>query len=171
MIFNLLDIKLPGIPCVYKITNAVNKSVYIGSTKCLKTRIFAHKNKLSKNKHPSARMQVDFNVSNSDLSVEILHVVESRIERLEIEQYYMDYLKPLYNTQMFSDVSSWLKYERNSFSRVQIEQIDTSGQVICIWDSLKSAAAFLKLFPPQLITRINRNDLEQGYYWKRVKRN
>lgn len=79
---------------VYKIISIDNK-LYIGSTKCIYTRLRNHYSLLKRNKHHSNYLQNSYNKDNN-FNIEILEVCDIS-ELIEREQYYIDSLKPEYN--------------------------------------------------------------------------
>lgn len=82
---------------IYSITNTITNQVYIGSSKCLGSRLKNHLYCLIKNKHVNTYLQNSFNKYGKDLFVFNL-VEECLIEDLLIrEQYYLDTLKPEFN--------------------------------------------------------------------------
>ena len=85
------------ISAVYKITNAITGDFYIGSSKDVKRRWIEHKCTSSWKNNPNNQMYLDFQKYGLENFVfEILEVVE--IDKLkEMEQHYIETLKPTYN--------------------------------------------------------------------------
>ena len=100
--------------CIYQIKNLVNGKVYIGSSCSFKRRRWQHISHLKKNKHHSVHLQRAWNKDGSEnFKFEILEIVlESKETLFEIEQRYLDLIKPYnfkigYNTS--TDAVSGLK--------------------------------------------------------------
>ena len=85
------------ISAVYKITNTVTNDFYIGSSKNVKQRWTFHKCSSSWNEQPNNPMYLDMQKYGVDkFEFEVLEVVE--IEKLkEMEQQFIELLKPTYN--------------------------------------------------------------------------
>ena len=82
---------------VYKITNAITGDFYIGSSKDVKRRWAAHKCKSTWKNYPNKQLYQDINKYGVDSFVfEILAEVEAGSLK-EIEQQFIETLKPAYN--------------------------------------------------------------------------
>ena len=78
------------VSCVYMIKNIVNNKVYIGSTKNLRNRMYAHNHLLKHGKHDSSRLQEDWD--NGDIfEVIVLKEIEDEDKLRDCEQYFIDY--------------------------------------------------------------------------------
>lgn len=78
---------------IYKITNLVNKKIYIGSSSNLKTRIKTHKNNLNKNKHINQYLQNAWNkYGEENFMFEIIEKCSNEI-KIKREQYWLDFTK------------------------------------------------------------------------------
>lgn len=78
---------------VYKITNILNKKVYIGSSNNIDYRWYQHKNLLKNNKHHSIKLQNSYNLHGEEcFKYEIVEICDKDI-LLEREQYWIDYYK------------------------------------------------------------------------------
>ena len=85
------------ISAVYKITNTITGDFYIGSSKDVKRRWVYHKCKSAWNEHPNNQMYQDMKRYGTDKFVfEILAEVESDSLK-EMEQRFIETLKPTYN--------------------------------------------------------------------------
>lgn len=62
---------LKNVPCVYMIKNLNNNKLYIGSTKELRRRIYAHFLDLGRQKHRNPYLQSDYNLGH-EFEVQIL---------------------------------------------------------------------------------------------------
>lgn len=81
------------ITCIYKITNSINKRIYIGSAVNFRLRKNRHITSLNKNKHCNNKLQRFVNKYGIDkLSFSILEECEKQ-KLLEREQFYMDSLE------------------------------------------------------------------------------
>lgn len=76
---------------VYKITNAVNDRIYIGSTKCFRIRWNSHARQLKQAKHCNKFLQRDYDKCGTDqFKFEILEVVAERDLRVLKEEQYLN---------------------------------------------------------------------------------
>ena len=86
------------ISAVYKITNAVTKDFYIGSSKNLKLRWACHKCQSTWKKCPNNPMYLDMNKYGVD-KFEFQVIAEVEADKLkETEQQFIEILKPTYNS-------------------------------------------------------------------------
>ena len=87
---------------VYKISNRINDSVYIGSSVYVKSRISQHKYTLKNNKNSNRMLQTFYNEHGADsLIFEIAeHCPISKLKQRE--QYYLDTIKDKFNISEFS---------------------------------------------------------------------
>lgn len=83
---------------IYQITNLVNQKKYIGSSVCLRQRLYYnHLRELEQNIHSNKKLQYSFNKHGVDnFQFSILEYCEREV-LIEREQYYLDKLKPEYN--------------------------------------------------------------------------
>ena len=94
---------------VYCITNVLNDKCYVGSSKMFSKRLGSHLYCLRKNKHHSKRLQASFNKYGIQyFEVNILETVEKEF-LIEREQFWLDTLKPVYNTLIVADRPTGLK--------------------------------------------------------------
>ena len=88
-------LKISGI---YKITNIVNNKFYIGSSSDIYHRLKHHYSDLKNNKHHNKYLSRSFKKhGKANFKVEIIEKVEQKL-LIEKEQYYIDTLKPEYNS-------------------------------------------------------------------------
>lgn len=91
------DMSTETISCVYKIVNAVNRRVYVGSTGNFRQRSNRHFKDLRNGAHRSRFLQRDYDKCGREaFSIEILELVEIW-QLLLREQAWIDALKPDYN--------------------------------------------------------------------------
>ncbi|HVY53957.1 MAG TPA: GIY-YIG nuclease family protein [Gammaproteobacteria bacterium] len=83
---------------IYKIINLINGKFYIGSSKNIDERWRIHKVYLIRNKHHSRHLQSSWNKYGADAFE--FHIIEycEKEKLIEREQYYLDTLKPIYNS-------------------------------------------------------------------------
>jgi len=92
--------ELPKISCIYKILSKSTNRFYIGSAKQFSVRMRNHISQLEKNKHHSRILQNHVNkYTIYDLTFYILEVIEWSDNVYNIEQRYLDLLKPYFNIQ------------------------------------------------------------------------
>lgn len=107
---------------IYKITNIVNKKIYIGSAINIRKRKNVHFCHLRKNKHHSKYLQNSYNKHGKDNFIfEILELVFDKHKLLEIEQYYLD-------TLLFSQ--EFIKKENNKFRELGYNMYPIAGSKI-----------------------------------------
>jgi len=94
--------QLNEISGVYILNNLKNKKSYVGSSKNLYDRLHQHFHNLKYKKHHSLHLQSSYNKYGEDaFNFSILELC--KIEDLEIrEQYWIDFLKPIYNKRLDS---------------------------------------------------------------------
>lgn len=96
---------------IYIIKNTISAKFYIGSTNNIKKRWLDHKRELKKNKHHSPRLQNAWNkYGEESFTFEVVEEVQNVLLLEEIEQHYLDVLKPYdenvgYNISMFAQAS------------------------------------------------------------------
>lgn len=89
-----LEVKFKGKPGIYKISNSVDKKVYVGSACDLYRRSKEHFKMLSENKHDNPYLQNAWNLhGGGNFSFEIIELVLDRTDLLKREQYWMDITK------------------------------------------------------------------------------
>ena len=92
---------LPKIQCIYKIVNDIDRTkFYIGSTKDLHSRIRDHLNLINRKQHKNKKLENSFYKYGKDnFSIHVLQICKNinKEKLLEIEQYWLDLLKPYYN--------------------------------------------------------------------------
>jgi group I intron endonuclease len=82
---------------IYKITNTATGELYVGSSKDIMKRWREHRNTHNRTKYPNNRLYQDMEKYNTDtFTFEVLEVCDNLFER---EQYWMDVLKPTYNSK------------------------------------------------------------------------
>ena len=82
---------------VYKIVNAANGKLYVGSSVNVENRIFKHLSFLRRGIHPNAHLQAAFSSYGEDSFSFVLLETCAKDELLKCEQHHLDALKPDYN--------------------------------------------------------------------------
>ncbi len=141
-------------PGVYKITNKVNGKFYVGSTAInLLQRWNDHKSQLRAGKHSNIHLQRSYDKHGiGNFVFEILSYCDNV---LEIEQYYIDTLKPQYNIEKIAGSSIGVKRSmstRNKISRTKLGNRNRVGQI-------KTTEEIQKIS----------NTLKEGYKTGRIK--
>lgn len=108
---------------IYKIINLINNKIYIGSAINLKRREYEHFRMLEKNIHYNDYLQRSYNkYKQENFKFEIITLCNKE-ELINLEQYYIDTLKPEYNNCKtagsmlgfkFSDESKSLKSKQTT---------------------------------------------------------
>ena len=84
---------------IYKITNVLNNKIYIGSALHFAKRWGSHRILLRKGDHHCRHLQSAWNLyGEKSFKLEIIEYVDDRTLLIEREQYYIDTLKPEYNS-------------------------------------------------------------------------
>lgn len=83
--------------CIYLIINRLNNKFYLGSTNHFNKRKNAHFLELKRNKHHSAYLQNSVNKYGIENFEMVIYQFCSKDEKLELENYYLQTLKPHYN--------------------------------------------------------------------------
>ena len=112
---------------VYKITNTITGDFYIGSSKNVKQRWACHKCQSTWNKHPNIQLYQDFQKYGIDkFAFEILAEVE--IEQLkelkEMEQQFIELLKPTYNDRNANGLDIEKRKEYNKEYQKEYQKTD-----------------------------------------------
>lgn len=113
---------------IYKITNAKNGRIYVGSTYMFKKRGPAHRSDLKANRHANTFMQSDFNKCGEDAFIfEVLEVVDGNEEtRLICEQRYLDQFFD--NGKMCYNLEKKAGYTRRNRGNNQPYNPETDGR-------------------------------------------
>lgn len=97
---------------VYKITNKVTKEFYIGSSNDVKHRLAGHKCCSAWKKQPNFKLYKDMAEFGRDNF--IFEIIEETSNLKEREQYWIDKLKPSYNSYRASgfDIERYKEYQK-----------------------------------------------------------
>lgn len=160
---------------IYKIINKINGKCYIGSSSNLQKRNKQHFNSLSKNKHYNQYLQRSFNkygISNFEF---IIICKCNEDELINLEQYYINKIKPEYNavltagkTTGYKFTEEQRKYQSESRGKT-IVRIDLYTKLILDeWKSAKIASNTLNLGKPTAITACCKNKIPSayGFIWR-----
>lgn len=82
---------------IYKILNKINGKFYIGRATCIYNRVNTHVSMLRGNRHPNIHLQRAWNKYGKDVFVFSVVQIGLKSDLIELEQYYLDTLKPKYN--------------------------------------------------------------------------
>jgi len=106
------------IRCVYKITNTANGRCYIGSTEDFTQRKWRHFYDLRHERHCSRFMQRDFSkCGRSHFEIEIIENVDVGCDLIEREQYWLDAVKPHYNSAKVAGSPAGVKHSAEAVRR------------------------------------------------------
>ena len=107
---------------VYKISSlAKPERVYVGSSKNIRNRWWAHLSDLKKGKHHSRKMQRHFNkYGQEDLIFEVLEHVQNANALISVEQKYIDSISPFFNAM--KKAGSCLGYKHTDESRQRMSE-------------------------------------------------
>ena len=80
---------------IYKITNIITGDFYIGSSKDIKLRWYIHKTPYTIKQHPNVKLyKAMAQYGRDNFTIEVIEETNNLRER---EQYWIEYLKPVYN--------------------------------------------------------------------------
>jgi group I intron endonuclease len=114
---------------IYKISNSINRRIYIGSAINFRLRKNRHVTSLKNNKHYNAKLQGFVNKYGIDkLNFELIE--ECNKENLiQIEQYYIDKYKAVKNGfNILPTAGSWLNKKHSKYSRKKISDTKKGKQ-------------------------------------------
>jgi hypothetical protein len=166
-----LEYNLAFFSGVYKITNLINGKFYIGSSKSLYKRLSEHFEKLKKGTHKNPHLQSSYLKYGNVFKHEILKICKPE-EIFEVEQYYLDVLKPEYNiNKLATGRHGPLRketIEKISASRHKaIEQYDEEGNLIAEYKCINDI--FIKFNINKTGAIVDhlkgRQRIFQGYFW------
>jgi len=104
---------------IYKITNIINNKIYIGSAVNFNKRWNAHRSELKLNKHHCKHLQNSYNKYNENCFIyEIIEIVDNINDLLIKEQYWIDLLKPDYNTSKIAGSSLGVKASKETKKKI-----------------------------------------------------
>jgi predicted RNA binding protein YcfA (HicA-like mRNA interferase family) len=180
---------IPRTAGVYRITNTQNGKFYIGSTKNLYRRWNSHKCLLNKAQKGNSKLKAAWRKYGATSFV--FEVIAKCPEEylIKLEQWFIDNLNPHYNTRQeacasnrgikhtsetLKKVSEASKRQHRNNPRYLAERnkkpilcYDSQGNFLREYDSAKSAAEDLSMFPTN-ITRVlkGQNYLNNGYHFR-----
>jgi len=161
---------------IYRISNNLNKKVYIGSSKDILRRWDSHMKTLIKGNHSCRHLQNFFNKHNDIMfTFEILEECDERI-LFEREQYYLDTLDPFdlngFNIAKIAGLPNFAVTEKEKLKlsedrTIGFLQYDVSGKFIKRWDSAKILSLEMKT-PRQSFNKACNNRLKtlKGFIWR-----
>lgn len=105
---------------VYKISNVITKDFYLGSSIDINRRKIEHFTELRTRIHCNKHLQNSFNKHGEEnFTFEILEECEREI-LIEREQYYIDTLKPTYNTCLVAGNTLGVKHSEQTKNKISI---------------------------------------------------
>lgn len=114
--------------CIYSIKNIKNSKIYIGSAIDYHRRKRVHLNLLKKGSHHSIKLQNSFDKYGIDnFQFNILENVSDIESIIEIEQRYLDNLKPELNMTLIAGLNSHIGLKRSLETREKI-RISNTGK-------------------------------------------
>lgn len=166
-----LEYNLAFFSGVYKITNLINGKFYIGSSKSLYKRLSEHFEKLKKGTHKNPHLQSSYLKYGNVFKHEILKICKPN-EIFEVEQYYLDLLKPEYNiNKIATGRHGPLRketIEKRSITRHKpIEQYDKDGNLIAEYKCINDIFAKFNINKTGAIVDHlkGKQRIFQGYFW------
>ena len=131
---------------VYKITNTITGDFYIGSSNNVKRRFAEHKCPSIWNKYPNKQLYQDMKKLGVD-KFELQVIAEVEIEKLkEIEQYFIETLKPTYNSNR---AKGW-DIERKKESDKKYEKTDKRKEYKKKYEKTDKRKEYRKKYQSQL---------------------
>jgi group I intron endonuclease len=146
---------------VYKITNISSGSSYVGSSKRLKHRIRQHMSNYRGGYGESKMLQEDWNIfGESSFKFEVIELCKDYKER---EQFYINLIKPVYNTYLSAHSPLGSQWSRGHKRRKFI-QVYTNDKFIGVYLGPKEVSEKLGLIYSSVNAVLNgkRNSLN-GY--------
>ena len=120
-----------GISGIYKITNNITGDFYIGSSKNIKQRWAHHKSPSAWAHKPRMKLYQAFvNYGLNSFTFEIIEETNNLCER---EQYWIEYLKPVYNDRYAKGWNNerYRKYRKERYMSHQDEWLNHSKEYNC----------------------------------------
>ena len=162
-VYDLFDISAYRhlkLSCIYKLSTPNNNLCYIGSTVNYAKRMKDHRNALKNNRHTAHYLQNVVN-KHSECSTEILELVDES-ELLQREKFYIDKLKPCYNT--IKDPTTQIN---NDATSKPVYQYGLDGNYIRSWKSLSAINRKLDI---QVSPALDKKHRSAGkYQWRTYK--
>jgi group I intron endonuclease len=113
---------------IYEIRNVINGKRYIGSAVNIRKRWNVHRCLLRSTRHHSRLLQNSWNkYGEIHFVFSILRLVQNVSSLIEIEQCYIDNLKPEYNIQKIADSRIGVNHTEETRKRMSINHADVSG--------------------------------------------
>lgn len=111
---------------IYQIMNTLNDRIYVGSSVDIKNRLHRHQLDLEKGTHHSRFMQRDWNKNKSGFRFLTIKLLNDKTMLLDIEQHYLDILRPEYNSAPKAGSSLGIK-RTNEFKQKLSKALSGSG--------------------------------------------
>lgn len=175
---------------IYKITNLVNDKSYIGSSINIYNRKHTHSTKLKNNNHSNKHLQAAYIKYGSDEFIfEVLEYCE-KDKLVERENYYINLIKPEYNTRIEAEnnlglacsentkslISQTLKEKYNkgeikaysqTHKQKEVEQYEMNGKYVTTYKSPKEAELTLGMSAGDVSKAVKETSSHRyNYQWK-----
>jgi group I intron endonuclease len=113
---------------IYRIINRINNKSYIGSANNLRTRFYVYysSNRLNNSNMIIYKAIIKYGYKN--FTLDILEYCDSKV-LLEREQYYIDNLKPIYNTLTKADSSIGYKHTSDTLDKFKLRKISDTTRI------------------------------------------
>lgn len=109
---------------IYKITNLINKKIYIGSSCYIKRRWSEHKSDLNNNSHCNKHLQRAWNkYGEESFSFEIICHTLHNSHLLAVEQFYLDILTPQYNNLLIAGSPLGMKRPSEAIEATRLKNL------------------------------------------------
>lgn len=110
---------------LYVIYNSINHKFYVGSTVNFDKRWILHKHLLRAGKHHSPYLQNAWNkYGESSFRFVRIQLARDRVERLQLEQHYLDTLKPAYNVSQVATSVEGIVRSEETREKMRLAQRD-----------------------------------------------
>ena len=135
--------------------------IYIGSTQDIYKRFHLHKSKLQKNKHHTPKLQNHCNKYGFDDFVFTILEECNKDNLMEREQYYIDVLKPWFNSRLIAESNAGYKHTEGAKKKIGESKI---GKKLSKEhrDALKVGWEKRRLIPMSQETRIKFSEAAKG---------
>lgn len=110
-------------PVIYSITNIIDNKKYVGSAVDYNVRRIRHLSNLRCNRHHSSYLQNSFNKhGETNFIFDILEIVDDISKLIEVEQKWIDDIKPEFNMTLIAGLNSHLGLKRSDETKQKISQ-------------------------------------------------
>ena len=111
-------------PVIYSITNIIDNKKYVGSAVDYNVRRIRHLSNLRCNRHHSSYLQNSFNKhGETNFIFDILEIVDDISKLIEVEQKWIDDIKPEFNMTLIAGLNSHLGVKRSDETKKKMSQV------------------------------------------------